>query len=353
MSVAVLDRTPDPPVAEHGVRELITDVEACLTRAGGVAVESLGDDALGEAVAGLARVESRAAALRLVLSAEADRRRVAEATAETGTDAWLARLTGSTREQAAGGLRIARLLQDKYLVTREAFAAGQLRVEQVRVIVGAAEQAPDEATSVQVAQAEEWLVAKATGQGTRSGRGLDAKRLRQTARRMFAAIDVDLADRHEAILLGRQTRTAEAETFLSLHDNGDGSFSGRFRIPELHGHLLTQALDRLTAPRRLTRDANGDPVVDVSAPGHDWGRTSTRPAEPPGVSSSSTYRPWAGPDTAATAVRCWSRSTSTPYSPASASPASTAGSRSPPARPAGWPATPAWSPPSSTATRCP
>ena len=45
------------------------------------------------------------------------------------------------------------------------------------------------------------------------------------------------------------------------------------------------------------------------------------------MSSSSTYRPWAGPDTAATAVRCWSRSTSTPYLPASASPASTAGSR--------------------------
>ena len=60
-------------------------------------------------------MESRAAALRLALSAEADRRRVAEQTAETGTDAWVARLTGTTREQAAGGLRIA------------AAAAGQVR----------------------------------------------------------------------------------------------------------------------------------------------------------------------------------------------------------------------------------
>jgi hypothetical protein len=86
---------------------------------------------------------------------------------------------------------------------------------------------------------------------------------------MFAPIDHDLADRHEAILLGRETRTAEAETFLALHDNGDGTFSGRFRIPELHGQLLTQALDRLTSPRRLSRDRAGDPVVDESAPGHD------------------------------------------------------------------------------------
>lgn len=30
-------------------------------------------------------------------------------------------------------------------------------------------------------------------------------------------------------------------------------------------------MDRLTAPRRLSRDAKGDPVLDVSAPGHDWG----------------------------------------------------------------------------------
>ena len=57
---------------------------------------------------------------------------------------------------------------------------------------------------------------------------------------MFAHLDADLAARHEAILLGRETRSAEAETFLALHDNGDGSYSGRFRVPELHGHLLTR-----------------------------------------------------------------------------------------------------------------
>jgi hypothetical protein len=52
------------------------------------------------------------------------------------------RWPGSSREQAAGGLRIARLLAQKYPATREAFAAGDLRVEQVQVILNAAEQAP-------------------------------------------------------------------------------------------------------------------------------------------------------------------------------------------------------------------
>jgi len=50
---------------------------------------------------------------------------------------------------------------------------------------------------------------------------------------MFAALDPASADRHEAILLGRETRTAQAETFLMPQDNGDGSYTGRFRIPEL------------------------------------------------------------------------------------------------------------------------
>jgi Domain of unknown function (DUF222) len=275
MSIALLDRLPGSPVAEDrvpvSVAGLVAEAEGCVERASRTPVGSLRDEAFGEVVAALAALESRVAALRLTLSVEADRRRVAEQTAETGTDAWLARLTGSTREQAAGGLQLARLLEEKYSATRAAFASGGLRVEQVRVIINAAEQAPAEATANQVRMAEGWLVAKATGAGNRSGRGLDAKRLRQAARRMFATIDHELADRHEAILLGRETRTAEAETFLALHDNGDGSYSGRFRIPELHGHLLSQALDRLTAPRRLGRDQNGDPVTDVSAPGHDWG----------------------------------------------------------------------------------
>jgi hypothetical protein len=269
MAIATLERITAPSAGD--LTDLVAGAADLLARARGAAVTGLDGEALGGVVAELARVESRAAALRLSLSVEADRRSVAEETAETGTDAWVARLTGSTREQAAGGLRIARLLAEKYFVTRTAFAAGELRVEQVRVIVDASEQAPVEASPAQVAAAEQWLVDRATGAGTRSGRPMDAKRLRQAARRMFAAIDHDLADRHEAILLGRETRTAEAETFLTLHDNGDGSFSGRFRIPELHGHLLDQALGRLTAPRRLSRDRQGAVVLDESAPGHEHG----------------------------------------------------------------------------------
>ena len=62
--------------------------------AAAVSAGSLPTSELGEAIAALSELESLVVALRLALSAEADERGVSELTADTGTDAWLARLTG-------------------------------------------------------------------------------------------------------------------------------------------------------------------------------------------------------------------------------------------------------------------
>ena len=217
---------------------------------------------LGELVAELAALESQVAAWRLALAAEADVRRVAEETADTDTTAWLTRLTADPREVAAGGLWLARRLGESYPATREAFAAGRLRVEQVRVIVKAADKAPVGVSGEQLAEAEAELVAKATGVGSPTGRPLDAKRLRVVARRMFETISAETADRHESDLLNTEADRAEAETWCTLHDNGDGTYAGRFVIPELHGLILKTALDRLTAPRHLHTGPDGRLVTD-------------------------------------------------------------------------------------------
>jgi hypothetical protein len=215
---------------------------------------------LAEGMAELAALESQVAALRLALLAEADQREVAEQTGDTGTDAWAARLTGSTRGAVAGGLWLARLLQERYAATREAFAAGGINEAQVRVIVGAAEKMPDRVTEEQRATAEEALVARAL-------EGMDARRLRHAARRMLDVVSKELADEQEADLLGEEEQRAEMETWLTLHDNEDGTFSGRFVIPELQGHLLRAALERLSAPRRWSRNDAGELVEDPTLPG--------------------------------------------------------------------------------------
>ena len=124
----------------------VSEASAHLARAHEVALERVHRDELGQLLTTLATLESQTEALRLKVLAEAERRQVAADQAATGTDAWAAALTGTTREVNAGGLHLAELLKTKYHHTREAYAAGQLRADQVRVIVRAAEQAPLDTT---------------------------------------------------------------------------------------------------------------------------------------------------------------------------------------------------------------
>ena len=96
---------------------------------------------------------------------------------------------------------------------------------------------------------------------------MDARRLRQAARRMAEVISEELADADEADQLEDEEHAAEAQTWLSMHDNGDGTCSGRFTIPELHAGLLRAALERLSAPRRLSTNKAGNLVTDPTLPG--------------------------------------------------------------------------------------
>ncbi len=160
----------------------------------------------------------------------------------------------------AGGIWLANLLQTRYDATRDAFASAGINQAQVRVIVQAGEKLPTQVTDQQRARAEAALVAKAV-------HGMDARRLRQAARRMLEVISKELADAQEADQLEDEEHAAEAQTWLSLHDNGDGTCSGRFTIPELHAGLLQAALERLTAPRRLSTNKAGSLVTDPTLPG--------------------------------------------------------------------------------------
>lgn len=243
-------------------------VETAIDAAAAIPPQAVRYADLPNALATAAQLENRLSALKLELLAEADRRRLAEEEAATGTDAWAAKLTGTTRSVMAGGLWLVNLLQNRYHHTREAFAKGQIDPDQVRVIVRAAEKIPADVTDEDRADAEYGLVRKAVN-------GIDAKRLRHHARRMLEAIDRKLADAHEAKQLAEEEERAERETWLMLTDNNDGTFAGRFLVPELHGHLLRNYLERLSAPARWSRNKNGEPVEDPTTPGMGPGHSFT------------------------------------------------------------------------------
>ena len=239
------------------VTEQIAAARASVEAAGAVPPGLMQTYEVASSVKELAALESQVQALKLQMLVEADRRRVAEGEADVDTAAWAAKLCGTMRGIMAGGLRLARLLETTYEHTRRAFAAGRIDVDQVRVIVNATERMPAQVTPEQRAVAESVLVEKAVS-------GTNAKALRQAARRMLERLSEELADQHEKDQLDDEEKRAEVETWLTLQDNGDGTFSGKFVIPELHGHWLVTFLERLTAPRRLSRNKAGQQVEETT-----------------------------------------------------------------------------------------
>lgn len=254
-----------PPTEEQQLLDRVAHARADLTQADQGDASSLRDDQVASALHELAALEAQTAALRLRLQAEAERRALAAKAGDSGTDAWLAKLTGERRELLRGGLWLARRLQDSYHRTRRALAQGRISVSQARSIVQGLDVSHGDATDTQQAQAEDLLIDKATGASTRSGVGLGPNQLRRATRRAYHRIDAELGARHLERSVRKSERAARTNTWLTLHDQYDGTFTGRFTIPELHGQLLRAVLERLSSPRALSRDREGRQVQDESA----------------------------------------------------------------------------------------
>ena len=127
---------------------------------------------------------------------------------------------------------------------------------------------------------------------------------------------------HQDVIRGREERDSQAETWLSLGDNGNGTWTGKFVIPELHGQLLQRHLEMLSAPLRLSRSRDGEQVSDPTLPGTGWDCPGPNTSGSRSPSSSSTCPTTATPPTA---PPCSSPSTSTPCRPDSVPPASRPG----------------------------
>jgi Domain of unknown function (DUF222)/HNH endonuclease len=68
---------------------------------------------------------------------------------------------------------------------------------------------------------------------------------------LFEVVCLEAADAEEGKRLEEEEARARALAHLAVHDNGDGTSDGRFRLPTLHADLLRKALEALTSPRRI------------------------------------------------------------------------------------------------------
>ena len=221
-------------------------------------------DAYAKVAVRLHKVEAQLASARLRIVAAADRARVHRESGATNTGAWLAGVTREDGARASRDVRLARQLDQSCSRTGDALARGEISAGHAEVITQtmsrAARKLPDHLGEDQRTRVEEHLLDQATR--------LTPDQLRRRARRAIEAIEPDpgvVDAEHE-----RQLHAEEADGYaaarLTLHQNTDGTTTGRFTVPALHGALLRKLLDALTTPRRAHLGApeaqHGNPTFD-------------------------------------------------------------------------------------------
>ena len=225
----------------HVVSRAALQVGEVLDEVAESSVWSMDPDETAATLTVLTKLEARVGELKLRVAAHADDARVGEASGATSTANWWAHATQQTRPEAHKQVRLAQALANGHEPVRAALAAGDLVVEQARVIVNAVEQLPADLESGLVEQAERFLIGEAAHH--------DARALRILGWRLFEVIAPDQADEREAKLLEREERDAAAAVRFTMSEDSHGRVYGRFTLDALHGAMLKKHLLALAAPK--------------------------------------------------------------------------------------------------------
>ena len=74
--------------------------------------------------------------------------------------------------------------------------------------------------------------------------------MRILGRRVLEVIAPDLAEQFEGKALEREEAEALRRTTLTMWEDDEGTCHGRFRLPALHGHMLTKLILAISSPAR-------------------------------------------------------------------------------------------------------
>jgi len=185
-------------------------------------------------------VEAQLAALKTRTLTQVEALDVPQRSGATSTGNWLAVHTNLTRATAFRTVRVAAGL-GRYDQVREAMAQGRVHPEQVEVIVKALDDLPDDLDPRLVEEAEGHLITEASR--------FDAVQLKKLGRRLLEVVDQDAADAHEAKLLEKEERDAQAAMRLTMYDDGHGKVHGRFVLDSTTGAALRKMILAIAAPK--------------------------------------------------------------------------------------------------------
>jgi hypothetical protein len=213
-----------------------------------------------ESLIDLAHAEAQLTALRLRVLAEADSAGDTDDTAACTIADWVAVETRQVRRDARSDLNLARKVE-QHADLGAAMAAGAVNADQARVIVRSLDRLPTSGdfavTPEQQVTAEKHLVGLAAD--------YDAKALARLGMHLFEVIAPEVADQFEGKVLADQEAAALKRTWLTMREDDEGTVHGKFRIPALHGDILSKAILAIASPARP--DPDGHPVPEPSAQG--------------------------------------------------------------------------------------
>ena len=207
----------------------------------GMPVFTLDAHAVGSALGSVHRLRAKLEALELSLVTQADAVAAGSGVGATSTATWWAVTTRQSRPVAHARLKLGAALAGPHQTLRAALAAGDVSVEQARVIVEALDALPtDLVDDHTVCRAREVLIGYAADH--------DPHALRLLGAHILDAVAPEVAEAHLARRLAKEEADAAARTMFTLHRDGHGTAHGRFTIPDLHADILTAALRALANP---------------------------------------------------------------------------------------------------------
>ena len=257
-----------PSSPTHPLVRLVDELEALLDDHAQGNAWSLTPNELQTLLPRLTRAKARLNEVELRVLREADRHSVGSDVGATNTPAWWAHATGQRVPTARAAAHLAKALDD-HEATAAALSAGTVNLDQAHAILTAIHELPTDLGPDLAADAEHHLLSLADLDGETR---LDPKALRVAGRKILDVLAPEIAEDHERRLLEAEEWNAEATAYLRMRPDGHGSMLGTFKIPLLHGEILTKHLAALAAPRhqRATRTSDNqqteDQQVTVSRP---------------------------------------------------------------------------------------
>ncbi len=210
----------------------------------------------------LARVEARISAHKMAAARVLEKARQAARDATRGgadgagpatttsTSSTISIDFGGDRHGAADLVNTATRIEEQTTHTEAALAAGEISTKQADVISRALGSLPDGVTEAQRDTCERTLLKDAQKLTLKDLRAR-ARRITETYRKTEDEVDAD-----EDAFLRQQEEQARAKTSFSMWDNRDGTYTGRFTLPEAQAVMLKTALDALAAPHQNVGTVN-------------------------------------------------------------------------------------------------